>query len=140
MIRSTRSTLALLALAFAVSAFACGGGGGGGSGGSSGTGTGGTSGTGGASGSGGAGAATPLTTSCRAYCKAEDSCNPDTTPTECESYTCPPAGDPNTKENLSATCKTAWIAWWDCLSKQADPCERPGTCTTQAGALAGCAP
>jgi hypothetical protein len=144
MSRSMRSTLGLLVVAFAISAFACGGGGGGGGTGGSGTGSGGSSGTGtgGSSGTGGATAQTPLHKSCTAFCIAEDKCKADTTPAQCEEYTCPPAGDAAgaSKDGLSATCQANWVAWWDCLAKQADPCERPGTCTTQATALAGCAP
>jgi len=141
MSRSTRSTLGLLVVAFAFSAFACGGGGDGGGTGGSGTGSGGSSGTGtgGSSGTGGAGAQTALHKSCTAFCKAEDKCNPDTTPSQCEEYTCPALGTDGTKDGLSATCQSKWVAYWDCLAKQTDPCDRPGTCATQADAIAACA-
>lgn len=143
MSRSTRSTLGLLVVAFAFSAFACGGGGGGGGTGGSGSGTGGGSstGTGGSSGTGGtggAGAQTPLHKSCTAFCIAEDKCNPDTKPADCEEYTCPPSGMDGSKDGLSAACQTKWVAYWDCLAKQTDPCDRPGSCATQAEAIAGC--
>jgi hypothetical protein len=145
-----RNVLVLGFLAALFSA-ACGGGSGGGSGGASGSG--GKSGSGGASGtgSGGASAESELQKTCRMFCMSEEThhchANEDTTVDKCMSYRCPPAGESNSHET-PATCASAYVAYYKCLIAQqtagtANPenpskpgCQEPGTCETQAMALA----
>jgi hypothetical protein len=96
----------------------------------------GAAGAAGHSAAGGAGGSTAIDTSspCYAYCMARETkkdCNATSTIEGCLGYTYG-CEDFATR---SAGCKTALMAYWSCTAAQADPCDNPGTCGTQADAL-----
>jgi len=146
----SRNVFVIGVLAAALYAGACGSSGGGGSGGASGSG--GKSGSGGASGTGGASNESAFQKACRALCDSEGTHNchddPATTTAKCMTYRCPAAGEPNSHDT-PATCAAAYEAYYKCLTAQQaagtpnpdEPskpgCQEPGSCETQAAAIAG---
>jgi hypothetical protein len=128
---TTKALCAFGVLALALSTFACGGGSSGGTGGSTGTGGAGT-GTGGAGGTSGS----DFTKSpCYAYCMARDvkkDCDPTMSVENCVGYT---QGCGEDFATLKTACQNAYKAYWTCIAGQADPCDLPGGCATQAEAL-----
>jgi len=92
---------------------------------------------GGASGSGGevacrtaADVSAPSTSTseaCRAFCRAEDTCNPRTTVDNCYEYRNCAAEDTG-----EAACVAAGKIYWDCLRAQFDVCE-PYECCDSVG-------
>lgn len=94
-------------------------------------------GAGGAAGhaAGGSGGGSVDTSSpCYAYCMARETkkdCSPESTIEDCTGYTFG-CVDFTTR---SSACKTALMAYWSCTAAQADPCNNPGTCGTQAEAI-----
>jgi len=96
-------------------------------------GTAGASGHPGSAGSGGGGSV-DTSSPCYAYCMARETkkdCNATSSIEDCLGYTYG-CDDFTTR---SAGCKTALMAYWSCTAAQADPCDNPGTCVTQADAL-----
>jgi hypothetical protein len=98
--------------------------------------------TGGSSGSGGSGGAlTGILADCRAWCVAQDDCNPLNSVDDCFEYTCAlrPSNPSGSIASATMACQSAYKAWWSCLIASGDPCTTPGPCETQAGGLAACA-
>ena len=58
-------------------------------------------------------------------------CSPESSVEDCTGYTFG-CVDFTTR---SSACKTALMAYWSCTAAQADPCDNPGTCGTQAEAV-----
>jgi hypothetical protein len=87
-----------------------------------------------AAGGGSGGGSVDTSSPCYAYCMARETkkdCNTNSTIEDCLGYTygCDDFND------RSSACKTALMAYWSCTAAQADPCDNPGTCTSQADAL-----
>jgi hypothetical protein len=85
----------------------------------------------GAAGGSGGGGSVDTSSPCYAYCMARETkknCSTMTTVEDCLGYTygCDDFAD------RSAACKAALMTYWSCIAAQADPCDLPGTCGTQA--------
>jgi len=87
-----------------------------------------------AAGGSGGGSSIDTSSPCYAYCISRETkkdCNASSTIEDCLGYTFG-CDDFSTR---TPGCKTALMAYWSCTAAQADPCDNPGTCGTQAEAL-----
>jgi hypothetical protein len=103
--------------------------------GGSGAGTGGAASGGGGQGNPGAAALA----ACRAFCAAEEDCDPDTTLDECETATCVnPVNPSQSLADSPPDCQDALTAYWACLSEATDPCNQDSCPGASDGVVSAC--
>jgi hypothetical protein len=94
----------------------------------------------GAAGSGGQGnPGAAALAACRAFCAAEEDCNPDTTLDQCEAATCVnPVNPSQSLADSPPDCQDALTAYWTCLSEAAHPCNQDSCPSASDGVVSAC--